>query len=797
MSRVDFTKKRISAVFAFCLKSHVIEIEIVHARLLPFVSCSSPGPSYPDAMSGPFYTRYIPPTFTPPKPKNATPEPALTSVTQNNASSTYARYIPRISKPAPLVKPGVVDGTAEHDSIDEPPAKRAKKEGMEKRAKKAKAREVLSKDESEMKEKDKAFLARREKSLKRAKRLKASQPVEEPEEVEEEPAILYPLDPLPQPDPVPEPAPLSLNTALPSWITEPIRVSSTATSDFVELGLDGKVAEHLHSKDFKKAFAVQAAVLPLLLPPSVERYHDVLVSAASGSGKTLAYVLPVVKDLSNTLIPKLRCVIVMPTRELVNQARQVCEITANAFASSSKRRVNIGVALGNHTIQAERESIMKGEQIYDPKEYARLLSKLNAKWETASCESDEDEEKKEEFQLLDDDVDLSNNLPGHVINYSPKIDILICTPGRLVEHLKTTKGFSLTSIKWLVIDEADKLLDQSFQQWREVVIGSLPNNSKDITKVLLSATMTRDLGKLPELRNDMRLRRPRLVIVDGYGYDRQNELEEGILSIPETLQEHSVKVSVNDEKPLYLLRLLTGPLANSISTLSMASSNVSDSESDLESDNKSSTTSNSDSDSDSSDSDNTSTATPSRRNKATSSKGRTFTVSDRSPRGVMIFTKSNENAVRLSRLIALMQPSLAGKVAALTSTVSKSLRKKTLRNFSGGSITVIVASDLVARGLDLPNLAHVVNYDIPTSLTSYVHRVGRTARGGKDGQAWTLNNETEAGWFWGQIGRSKLVQRGTDRAVKRYNIDAKSFSEDDTEAYNRALAELGREAHSK
>jgi ATP-dependent RNA helicase DDX51/DBP6 len=108
---------------------------------------------------------------------------------------------------------------------------------------------------------------------------------------------------------------------------------------------------------------------------------------------------------------------------------------------------------------------------------------------------------------------------------------------------------------------------------------------------------------------------------------------------------------------------------------------------------------------------------------------------------------------------------------------------------------ILVASDLVSRGLDLPNLAHVVNYDVPTSLTSYVHRIGRTARAGKQGHAWTLYTATEGRWFWNEIGRTQGVERSSGK-VERVNIKGEFFDEKERRRYELALEELGNETRN-
>jgi ATP-dependent RNA helicase DDX51/DBP6 len=168
---------------------------------------------------------------------------------------------------------------------------------------------------------------------------------------------------------------------------------------------------------------------------------------------------------------------------------------------------------------------------------------------------------------------------------SSKIDVLITTPGRLVEHVRTTPGFDLTWVKWLVIDEADRLLAQSFQEWVDVVIVGLEEaatkhnleriagvdlgdlglrprrrEGEIVRKVVLSATMTRDVGKLAGLR----LRKPKLVAVEdpplpeGENVEMGDGLDEELeqFSVPVGLREHVTPVENVEYKPLYLMYLL-------------------------------------------------------------------------------------------------------------------------------------------------------------------------------------------------------------------------------------------------
>ncbi|MCZ6763911.1 MAG: DEAD/DEAH box helicase, partial [Alphaproteobacteria bacterium] len=77
-------------------------------------------------------------------------------------------------------------------------------------------------------------------------------------------------------------------------------------------------------------------------------------------------------------------------------------------------------------------------------------------------------------------------------------------------------------------------------------------------------------------------------------------------------------------------------------------------------------------------------------------------------------------------------------VASLHGDMVQSLRMETLEKFKNDEITLLVASDVAARGLDIINMSHVFNYDVPTSADDYVHRVGRTGRAGREGHAFTL-----------------------------------------------------------
>ncbi|KAF5984665.1 ATP-dependent RNA helicase dbp6 [Fusarium coicis] len=665
---------------------------------------------------------------------------------------------------------------------DDKRRKRREKKKKEKETEPAEEQE----DELQTNQRHKTVMSKLEKSLKLASELPAD------EQNEEDQGELHGLEPLPQPEPV-----SSLTTSkpnykiLPSWLEDPIRVSQDTRTPFAELEIIPKACRVLEEKGFRDAFAVQTAAIPLLLPTSKPR-GDVLISAATGSGKTLAYALPVVRDISQGCLTRLRALVVLPTRELVKQAQDTFELCARAFDGGDRKRVRVGISIGSQSLEAEQKAFIDQELRYDPDTYKKLKQETQRrnqlKWGLSSSEHLQDLDKE------DTDPRLSH-MNGYVVDYLSKIDVLICTPGRLVEHMEQTRGFNLDYVRWLVVDEADKLLAQSFQGWLDLVMEKFRINKftardfhgmdfSGVRKVILSATLTRDLSLL----NQLGLQRPRLIVLESDG-----DIQIAEHSLPVSLKEHAIRLHDSNLKPLYLLDLLRSQ------DMLMASPNKDDEEPKAEEAGNSATSSNSSSSSDSdSDSDTTSdtssdTSSDSDSDIESSAKPK---VSGRTLKShipiSLIFTKSNESALRLSRLLALLDPSLTDHIGTLTSTTPTHIRRKTLRAFSTASspICLLVASDLVARGIDLPNLDHVINYDLPPSVAGYVHRVGRTARAGRSGCAWTLVGDDESGWFWGKIAKGAGVKRA--QKVGRTRIE--EIDEKRVEEYEAALEKLGKEA---
>jgi ATP-dependent RNA helicase DDX51/DBP6 len=330
--------------------------------------------------------------------------------------------------------------------------------------------------------------------------------------------------------------------------------------------------------------------------------------------------------------------------------------------------------------------------------------------------------------------------------------------------------------------------------------------------------MTKDVSKL----NSLRLTNPRLVVVGGSDQITTAGDESGVVvhaderfTLPTTLKEYSIAVGDGEHKPLYLLRLLLSEMKLGVPSLSKRTASVTsesdetssegtssdestsdDSSSDESSsenshlDSESDTSSDTDSSEESDDSDNSSES-------GSDDEELAEAPSNHTPQRttVLIFTKSSESASRLSRLLALLNPSLSGLIGTIVKSNKSSASRKTLSAYRQGKISIIIATDRASRGLDLQSLTHVINYDVPASITTYVHRVGRTARAGNEGSAWTLVAHREGRWFTNEISKGsdgKITRAGKIERVPMKLDNAKELKS----KYAAALAVLEQEVRS-
>ncbi|KAJ9164489.1 hypothetical protein P3X46_024061 [Hevea brasiliensis] len=232
--------------------------------------------------------------------------------------------------------------------------------------------------------------------------------------------------------------------------------------------------------------------------------------------------------------------------------------------------------------------------------------------------------------------------------------VVIATPGRvkvlLEENPDIPPVFSRT--KFLVLDEADRVLDVGFQEELRAVFHCLPKNRQTL---LFSATMTSNLETLLELSANK-----------AYFY----EAYEGFKTV-DTLKQQYVFIPKN-VKDVYLVHILSK-------------------------------------------------------------------MEDMGIRSAMIFAST----CRTCHLLSLLLEELDQEAAALHSYKSQSLRLSAVHRFKSGQSSVLIATDVASRGLDIPTVDLVINYDIPRYPRDYVHRVGRTARAGRGGLAVSFVTEND------------------------------------------------------
>lgn len=226
-----------------------------------------------------------------------------------------------------------------------------------------------------------------------------------------------------------------------------------------------------------------------------------------------------------------------------------------------------------------------------------------------------------------------------------KPHIIIATPGRLMDHLENTKGFSLRKLKYLVMDEADRLLDMEFGPVLDRILKIIPTKGR-IT-YLFSATMTSKIDKLQRAS----LTNPVKCAVSNK-YQTVDTLVQTLMVVPSGI------------KDTYLIYLLNEYMGKSM----------------------------------------------------------------------IVFTRTKANAERISALANLLE----FNATALHGDLNQNQRTGALDLFKAGKKTILVATDVAARGLDIPSVDIVINYDIPVDSKSYIHRVGRTARAGRSGKSVSL-----------------------------------------------------------
>ncbi|XP_063207669.1 ATP-dependent RNA helicase DDX51 [Chroicocephalus ridibundus] len=434
---------------------------------------------------------------------------------------------------------------------------------------------------------------------------------------------------------------------LPQWLAQPKLVQKSIKDNLVPIrdvpGIHPRLLKKLQMNGIESFFPVQAEVIPAVLRSASNGYlmgqggyrpKDICVSAPTGSGKTLSFVIPIVQVLLDRVVCQVRALVVLPTKELAQQVSKVFNIYTDGTG------LKVVLITGQKAFAKEQEMLVQ---------------------------------KK-------------------VTGYCSLADIIVATPGRLTDHINQTPGFSLTQLRFLIIDEADRMIDDMHQNCLNQIVKAafqVENDSGSnmlfqrmkpgpitaasscypqipLQKLLFSATLTQDPEKLQQLD----LFQPRLFTSV---YSEKKTLGDGAeteqdtnkkYTLPEGLSQCYVPCDLNS-KPLLLLHFM----------LKMK-----------------------------------------------------FTR-------VLCFTNSREAS---HRLFLLVQAFGGVTVAEFSSRLTPNERQRTMKEFEQGKIQLLISTDATARGIDIKRVNYVINYDAPQFIRTYIHRVGRTARAGEVGVAFSL-----------------------------------------------------------
>jgi len=328
---------------------------------------------------------------------------------------------------------------------------------------------------------------------------------------------------------------------------------------------------------FKDATPIQEQAIPALL-----NGQDVLACAQTGTGKTAAFLLPILNRLISEPIAGIDTIILEPTRELAVQVDQQLEGFSYFTPVSS---VAIYGGRDGHSMEMEMRALKKG------------------------------------------------------------VDVVVATPGRFLAHLQM--GYvDLSTVRHLVLDEADRMLDMGFVQDIMTIVNKIPNTRQTF---LFSATMPAEIRKFSQallrspLEISIAISKPAAGITQGVYF-------------------------VDDEKKNRLIELLL------------------------------------------------------RREDPT--------------KRVLIFAGTKKAVKELNNHLK----NKGFKSADIHSDLEQQQREDTLMAFKNASMPILVATDVLSRGIDIKGIEIVVNFDVPGDPEDYVHRIGRTARADATGMAVTLVN---------------------------------------------------------
>ncbi len=345
--------------------------------------------------------------------------------------------------------------------------------------------------------------------------------------------------------------------------------------DFTEFNLHPDLLDGLEALNFKNPTPIQEQAIPLIL-----QGKDLIGCAQTGTGKTAAFILPIISEIIDSGESDFtQALVVVPTRELAMQIDQVVEAYSYFTGVSS-----IAVYGGGDgkTFEREKTAIQKGA------------------------------------------------------------DIIVATPGRLIAHMQL--GYvKFMKVKFLVLDEADRMLDMGFQPDLLKIISNINPQRQSL---LFSATMPDGVRRMAKTL----LREPAMINI--------------ALSKPAEGVTQKACLADDDQK----IRILTDILK------------------------------------------------------------------DRIGQRIIIFASSRAAVSKLYRKLAEKK----FNVQQVSSDLEQDEREKAMLDFRNRKVDILVATDVLSRGIDVDNIEMIINFDVPHDAEDYVHRIGRTARAGEKGEALTF-----------------------------------------------------------
>ena len=361
---------------------------------------------------------------------------------------------------------------------------------------------------------------------------------------------------------------------------------------FEDLDLEPEVLDGLDAMNFIEATPIQEQTIPVVLEG-----RDIIACAQTGTGKTAAYILPLLNLIMRHKVEgdkdAVRAIIIAPTRELASQIDMQFEGFSYFMPIST-----LSVSGGGDGAQWDQQ--------------------LRA--------------------------------------FNKGADVIIATPGRMISHLINSK-ISLDSVEYLVLDEADRMLDMGFYDDIMKISKYLPKKRQTL---LFSATMP---VKIRTLAKNI-LNNPAEINI--------------AISKPNEAIKQMAYVCYEPQKIGLIEHIFSSPVESK--TIIFSSSKI----------------------------------------------------------------KVKDLAHRLKRM--------KYNVRAMHSDLEQSERDEVMLDFKNGKVSILVATDIVSRGIDITDIGLVINYDVPHDPEDYIHRIGRTARANAEGEAITFISKEEQDKF-GKIER--------------------------------------------